>query len=229
MAVSGAPQDAAALTDAVSVLLDAISAMPTDNPAVSKQLFGSAGAVTAWSFRDVGATTGSNQEKSVSTAVGAAISVVLTDTAGEQTSISGFDVTLGVAAAVATVDVTVTGLTNPLNYEVTTSTTGQTILSIRYPTPLPGSVITVSLPAVGGAAAANAITAYGTDSAQTGAVIDLFSGHDATGLLLACIVVPAGGMSAREFSPLALLPFDGGLFMQVVSGNVKGTVCAYVL
>lgn len=229
LAVSGAPQDAAALTDALSGLLDAISIMPTDNPAVSKQLFGSAGACTGWSFRDVGGTTGANQEKSSSTLAGAAISAVLTDTAGEQTYITGFDVTLGVGAAAAPVVVQVTGIANPLNYDMEVSTTAASTLSIRFPQPLPGAAITVSVPAAGGIAAQNAVTAYGTDSASTGGVIDLYSGHDATGLLLATITVAAGGSVVQSWSGPLALPFDGGLFMQVVSGSVKGSVYAYVL
>lgn len=228
MAVSAAPSDAAALLAALVQLIDPVRVAPTGSPAVSGQLFGMAGVCTGWSFRDVGATVGANQEKSSSTAAGAAITAVLTDTAGEQTFITGFDVTLGVGAAAAVADITVTGITNPLTYDMEVSTTVASTLSIRFPQPLPGAAITVSVPAVGGAAANNAVTAYGTDSAQTGGVLDLFSGHDATGLLVASIVVPAGGAVVQSFSGATALPFDGGLFLSVVSGSVKGAVWAQI-
>jgi hypothetical protein len=202
---------------------DTLLVIPTPSPAVSQLIAGMAGQIQGWSFRDVGATTGSNQEKSTSTAIGAAIAVVLTDTAGEQTYITGFDVTLGIAAAAATVDVTVTGLTNPLNYEITAETTGEVTLSIRFPTPLPGTAITVSLPAVGGAAAANAVTVYGTDTASVQGVLELWDGEGTGGVFLAAIPVPPGGANTQSLLA-GTLPFRGGLYLNVVAGSVRGAI-----
>lgn len=224
MAVDAATLDAASLLAALLDGIDPVAISPSASPAASYQAFGMRGLCTGWSFRDVGATTGSNQEKSSSTLIGAAISAVLTDTAGEQTFITGFDVTLGVGAAAVPVVVTVTGITNPLNYDMEVSTTAASTLSIRFPQPLPGAVITVSVPAAGGAAANNAVTAYGTDSASTGGLIDVISGHDASGVYLATISVPAGGAVVQSFGHGNALPFDGGLFLNVVSGNVRGSV-----
>lgn len=105
------------------------------------------------------------QEVSTATATGAIITATLTATAATRAFITGFDVTLGVAGLLATVTVTVTGLTNQLNF-VIVGTTGQTDeLSIRFPVPIPASAlntsIVVTLPAIGGGAAVNAVCAYG--------------------------------------------------------------------
>jgi len=224
MAVSAAPQSFAALLAALLEEVEPILISPSANPAISYQAFGTAGRCTGWSFRDVGATVGSNQEVSSSTAVGAAITAVLADTAGEQTFITGFDVTLGIGAAAAAATITVTGITNPLSYDMEVSTTQAQLLSIRFPQPLPGVAITVSVPAVGGVAATNAVTAYGTDSASTGGLIDVFSGHDAGGVYLATISVPAGGAVVQQFGHGQALPFDSGMFLNVVSGKVRGSV-----
>jgi len=205
---------------------DEVLVVPTTAPAVTGQLLGMAGYLQGYSFRETGATVGANQEKSASTVVGAAISVTLTDTAGEQTFITGFDVTLGIAAAAAAGVVTVTGLTNQLNYDVEVSTTQTTTLSIRFPQPLPGAAITVSVPAIGGAAANNAVQAYGTDSASVQAVLELWDGNNAAGVLLACISIAPGG-SATQSLLAGKLPFRSGLFINVVSGSAKGAV--YVL
>jgi hypothetical protein len=197
--------------------------VPLANPAVDGAVVGWDGILSGWSLREVGATVGANQEKSTSTLVGAQIAATLTDTAGEQTFIAGFDVTLGIAAAAATVEVAVTGLANPLTYELTAETTGLSTLSIRFPQPLPGAAITVTVPAVGGAAAHNSVVVYGTDSASVTAVVELFSGGSAGGSLLASIAIAPGASSTQSL--LAdKLPFLGGLFLHVVSGSVKGTV-----
>lgn len=228
MAVDAATLDATSLLAALMQAAAMVHISPSANPATSYQAFSNAGRCTGWSFRDVGGTTGSNQEKSSSTSTGAAITAVLTDTAGEQTFITGFDVTLGIGAAAAAVTVTVTGITNPLSYDMEVSTTQAQVLSIRFPQPLPGAVITVSVPAAGGGAATNAVTAYGTDSASTGGLIDVFNGHDATGTYLATISVPAGGAIVQQFGHGQALPFDSGLFLNVVSGSVRGSVWASV-
>lgn len=224
IAVEAASPALVALLDALPDLFDPVHVSPSANPAISYQAFGTRGMCTGWSFRDVGATAGSNQEKSTTTAIGAAITVALTDTAGEQTFVTGFDIELGIAAAAATVTATLTGLTNVLSYDVTAETTGNVILSVRFPQPLPGAAITLNLPAVGGAAAANSITIYGTSTGAAGGQVDVFSGHDATGTYLATIVVPAGGAVVQAFGHGSALPFDSGLFLNVVSGSVRGSV-----
>jgi hypothetical protein len=202
---------------------DQLLVVSTLAPAVTGQILGMAGLLQGWSFREAGASVGANQEKSTTTAIGAAITAVLTDTGGEQTFITGFDVTLGIAAAAATVDVTVTGIANPLNYEITAETTGESILSIRFPQPLPGAAITVSLPAVGGAAAANAITVFGTDSASAQAVLELWDGESVGGVLLACISIAPGAANTQSLLA-GNLPFRSGLFLNVVGGSAKGSI-----
>lgn len=224
MAVNAATLDAASLLAALLDDLDPVYISPSANPAVSFQGFSMRGLCTGWSFRDVGGTTGSVQEKGSTTATGTQITAALTDTAGEQTFITGIDITLGVAAAAATVTATVTGLANPLSFDVTAETSGIATYSYRFPQPIPGAAITLTLPAVGGGAAANAINIYGSSSGSTGGLIDVFSGHDAGGVYLATISVPAGGAVVQTFGHGNALPFDNGLFLNVVSGNVRGSV-----
>lgn len=202
---------------------DALLVVPTPAPAVTGQILGMAGVVEGYSFRETGATAGANQEKGSSTLVGAAITAVLSDTAGEQTFITGFDVSLGIGAAAAPAQITVTGLTNPLTYDMEVSTTAAQLLSIRFPQPLPGSAITVSVPAVGGAAANNAVTAYGTDSASVQAVLELWDGESTGGILLACISIAPGGAVTQSLLA-GQVPFRGGLFLNVVSGSAKGSI-----
>jgi len=91
---------------------DTLVVVPTASPAASGQVVSMAGLLQGWSFRESGASVGSNQEKSTQTAAGAQITATLTDTAGEQTYNTGFDIDLGVGAAVASVQATITGLTN---------------------------------------------------------------------------------------------------------------------
>lgn len=223
MATIAAPEQSSGPLGVGGTPGDLLLAVPTLAPAVSGQLLGMAGLLQGFSFREMGATAGSNQEKSSSTLVGAAITAVLSDTAGEQTFITGFDVTLGIAAAAAQVEITVTGLTNALTYEMTAETTGESILSIRFPSPLPGAVITVSVPAVGGAAAHNSVVVYGTDSASVQAVLELWDGESSGGVLLACISIAPGGASTQSLLA-GTLPFRSGLFLNVVSGSAKGSV-----
>jgi hypothetical protein len=218
-----APQTAAELLGAFGLPTDPVTVVPTLSPAVSGQVVGMAGALQGWSLRESGASAGSNQEKSSSTALGAAITVALSDTAGEQTYVTGFDIDLGIGAAVATVQATLTGLANALAYDVSCSTTGPGTLSVRFPSPLPGAAITLSLPAIGGAAAANSITIYGTDSASTQAIVEFWDGEGVGGVLLACASIPAGGSSSQSLLA-GTLPFRGGLYLNVVSGTCKGAV-----
>lgn len=201
---------------------DPIILVPTASPAVDGVLIGMEGVLQGWALREAGATAGANQVKEGNTVTGTQVAVALTDTGGEQTFITGFDVTLGIAAAAASVQVQVTGVATPLDYEVTAETTGNVTLSIRYPQPVPGSAITVTLPAVGGGAAANSVTVYGTDSASVACVLELYSGSSAGGELLATIAIPPG-LSTVQSLLAGALPFQGGLFLHVVSGTCKGT------
>ncbi len=104
------------------------------------------------------------------TALGAALTASLPAKKGQRVSIIGFDVTLGVATAAATVMVTVTGVTtedgsNQLNFALSASTTNQGGAAIRFPEPIPAAsddgAIQVQVPAVGGGAAQNAVNVYG--------------------------------------------------------------------
>lgn len=200
---------------------DTVTVVPTLAPAVTGQLLGMAGVLAGWSLRESGATVGSNQEKTAATAIGAGINVVLTDTAGEQTFVTGFDIELGVGAAVASVQATLTGIANALDFEVTCSTTGPSSLSIRFPSPLPGAAITLTLPAIGGAAAANSITIYGTDSASVQFVAELWDGEGVGGVMLAMISIAPGASNTQSLFAGAL-PFRGGLFLNVIAGSGKG-------
>ena len=107
------------------------------------------------------------QNTSATTAVGGAISTTIpAGAAGVFSYLTGFDITTGIAAAAATVLATIAGLANTLNYSVSANTTGSgTVLSVRFKDPLKASAaaqaITISLPAIGGAAAVNSISAYG--------------------------------------------------------------------
>lgn len=131
---------------------------------------------TTWDRARVGQFTGSTlssiqpstatlSETSATTAAGGALTASVAATAAKTSYITGFDVTLGIGAAAASTNVTVTGPANTLNYTATTNTTTGTVLSVRYPVPIPGSAVntavTVNLSAVGGGAAVNGVSTYG--------------------------------------------------------------------
>jgi hypothetical protein len=105
------------------------------------------------------------QAFSASTAAGAALTVSVPASQGRLCAISGFDCTLGIPAAAATVLLSVSGLPNVLDYALTASLAAGGGALVRFPKPIPASAlaqaITVSLPAVGGGAAVNALTVYG--------------------------------------------------------------------
>lgn len=207
--------------------LDPILLVPTAVPAVSGQLLGMEGVLQGWSLRETGGATLTQVDVSTSTATGAAINAVLPDAGGKQTFITGFDVTLGPPAAGALATVTVTGLTNNLSYDLFDQAVNGGVLSIRFAQPIPGAVITVGVTAVGGAAATNVVNAYGYQSGGTTAVLELYSGSSAGGELLATLVLQPGASSSQSLLAGAL-PFQGGLFLQVVSGSCKGTFWARV-
>ncbi len=113
---------------------------------------------------------GTQIQATATTNSGSAITATLPGLYGSTTSIIGFDVTLGEAASAATVIVTITGIvtadgSNTLNYVLSASTTGQGGASIRLPNAIPAAAgdtaIVVSLPAIGGGSAENAINVYG--------------------------------------------------------------------
>ena len=101
----------------------------------------------------------------VQTSVGnaAAANVVTLPTApGRTTFISGFELTTGVVIAAASAVVSVAGVSNGLNYQVTELAVGNGNLVVSYipaiPASAPNTVISVSLPALtgGGVTALNA-------------------------------------------------------------------------
>jgi hypothetical protein len=85
--------------------------------------------------------------------------------------IEGFDITGGGATAASVIDVTVTGLTNTLHYEVnilagvTGPVNAQGGLFIRFPSPMPASAtntaINVVCPSLGAGNTNAAVTIYG--------------------------------------------------------------------
>lgn len=201
--------------------------VPTASPAVSGQLLGMQGVLEGWSLRELTGGAQTQEDTSTSTSVGAAISAILADTAGQQTYITGFDVTLGPPAAGALATVTITGIATPLSYDVFDQAVVGGSLSIRFAQPIPGAAITVALTAVGGAAAVNIVNAYGYSSTGAAAVVELYSGGSAAGMLIATLEVPAGG-SLTQSLLAGSLPFAGGLYLSVVSGKCKGTFWARV-
>jgi hypothetical protein len=109
----------------------------------------------------------------VVTTAGAAQSnaVTLTGGVGQYTYIEGFDVTGGGATAASIVEISTTGLSNNLKFEmnVLAGATGpvnaQGGLFIRFPTPIPSSAtntnIVVTLPSLGAGNTNASITVYG--------------------------------------------------------------------
>jgi hypothetical protein len=109
----------------------------------------------------------------VVTASGAAQTntATLTCPSGKTAFLEGFDITGGGATGAAIVDITTTGLTNNLTYELavvagaTTEVNPQGGLFIRFPTPIPASAIstniTVSAPSFGSGNTKASVTAYG--------------------------------------------------------------------
>ena len=108
--------------------------------------------------------TAAQTETSATTAAGASINATVPAVAGKTSWITGFDVTLGTGTAAAGT-VTVTGLANQLNYVVATPAAGANVYSIRFAQPIPASAvnaaITVTVPAIGGASAVNAVNVFG--------------------------------------------------------------------
>jgi hypothetical protein len=109
----------------------------------------------------------------VVTASGAAQSnaATLTGSAGRMTYLEGFDVTGGGATAASIVEISTTGLSNNLKWEmnvlagVAGPVNAQGGLFIRFPTPIPSSAtntnITVTLPSLGAGNTNASITVYG--------------------------------------------------------------------
>lgn len=104
-------------------------------------------------------------EASASTAAGGALAVSIPAAAGLTSWITGWDCTLGIPAAAATVLLTVDGPALALNYALTASAAGGGGALVRFPSPIPAAApdtaVTVNLPAVGGAAAVNALSVFG--------------------------------------------------------------------
>jgi hypothetical protein len=96
----------------------------------------------------------------------------ITSSTGRMAYIEGFDVTGGGATAAALVEITTTGLSNNLKFEVPVAA-GVTapmianvpVYSVRFPTPIPASAantnIVVTLPSFGAGNTNAAITVYG--------------------------------------------------------------------
>jgi hypothetical protein len=191
--------------------------------AASQQLIGPQGWLVGWSVRESSGGITVPQSVSGSTAAGAAITAALADVAGSQTFLTGFDVELGVPAALQTVSVTVTGLTGAPVYSATAVAGVGGSLSVRFPQPLIGAAITVHVPACGGAAAVNTVTVYGYTAASAGAIAELVDGQSAGGELLASIGMASGGYNTQTLGGDGI-PFRQGLFLSMLAGSVRGSV-----
>jgi hypothetical protein len=222
MAVNGAPLSPAALLAALGFEVPDIVVVPLAPASGSQQIFSVDGYLIGFSIRDNAATANTAQEVAATTAVGAAISAVLADTAGQQTFITGFDVTLGTPAAAAQATITITGIAQTLTYQLADQAVIGGVLSIRFAQPIPGLAITVALGAVGGGAAANSVIAFGDTTADSGTVFELYSGSDTKGIKLASMALAAGTDRTFEFSHD--IPFVGGLFLNKVSGSFTGAL-----
>jgi hypothetical protein len=115
----------------------------------------------------------------VALASGAAQSnaATLTGSSGRMTYLEGFDLTGGGATAASVIEVSITGLTTTLKFEVaiqagvtapafgTSSTNSASIYSVRFPTPIPASAtntnIVVTCPSFGAGNTNASVIAYG--------------------------------------------------------------------
>lgn len=55
------------------------------------------------------------------------------------------------------------------------------------------------------------------------AVFNIYDGSGTTGQLIACFQLPAGQSANFRYNPYDL-PFDGGLYLNMVSGSIQGAV-----
>lgn len=200
-----------------------IIAVPLSTVAASQQLIGPRGWLVGWSLRESGGGAIVPQQKNGITAAGGIISGALTDIVGSQTFLTGFDIMLGAAAAAASVNVTVAGLTNPMYYVVSAVAGDERVYSIRFAQPLPGAGISVALPAIGGAGANNSINVFGYTEAGVAADVELVDGQSAGGELLAAIAMAAGGSDTRTLGSDGI-PFRQGLFLSMLAGSVRGAI-----
>lgn len=108
--------------------------------------------------------TATVQNSSTTTAAGAQIVGTIPAVATKLGYLLGFDITLGPGTAGAVTAVTA-NLASVLSYTVATVAADVRIASIRFPVPIPATAvntaITVTVPAVGGGSAVNAVTVYG--------------------------------------------------------------------
>jgi hypothetical protein len=131
--------------------------------------------VLAARLRAVTVNVPSNPVKTqVVTASGAAQSnaATLNGVSGQYTYLEGFDITGSGATAATVVEVSTTGLTNNLKFEVPVAAgvnapfiANVPVYSVRFPTPIPSSAtntnITVTLPSFGSGNTNASITVYG--------------------------------------------------------------------
>jgi hypothetical protein len=105
-------------------------------------------------------------ENSTTVGAGASGSVTLPATAGKTTYLRGCTVTAAVAAAIVAGLITITGLTNTLNFQFENLAVGQSVLFLSFgetglPASAPNTPIVLNFPAItGGAAAALSIWGY---------------------------------------------------------------------
>jgi hypothetical protein len=122
---------------------------------------------TTWTIATPSVTYASNSAQGGAATQTATIAAV----ANRMNYIEGFDITGGGATAASVIDVTITGLTNTLHYEVNilAGVTGpcntQGGLFVRFPSPLPASTtntaINVVCPSFGAGNTNQAATIYG--------------------------------------------------------------------
>lgn len=189
----------------------------------SALLVGPRGWLVGWSVKDAGGGAQTQQNPNAQTATGAALAPALADVAGSTTFVTGFDVDLGTPAAAAVATVQLAGITGAPKWTIVDTAAAGGSLSVRFPAPLSGVAITLNVPAVGGAAAANSAVLYGYTAPDAGASLELIDGADATGPPIAEIAISAGGFNSQSFGNDGI-PFERGLFGNLVSGSVRGSI-----
>src|ERR1700733_5996813 len=184
--------DPGALAAALGELAPVIP-LPLSSPAVDVQLAGWEGTLQGWSLRETGGGASTQVLANNNTNTGAAITATLPDVAGKQTFLTGFDVVLGVPAAAAAVSVSINGATGGAPAYTIEDVAGVgAVFSIRFPGPLPGAALGVTVAAAGGGAAVNSVNVYGYQAGAS-AIVEFYSGTSVGGLLLATVELAPGG------------------------------------
>lgn len=142
---------------------------------------------------------------------------------GAGNAITGFTVTMATVAAVVSGTVTVTNVVNGTQtYDFTASPSGQNILAVTFPEPIPasaaGSAPTVTLSAIVGGAAAHIIV-YGLASVSQAADVSILDGGQQAGV----IALTAGGSDTHQLTG-AGIEIATDLQLQVLAGTVSGVL-----